>query len=116
MKVEGIQEINTDKIINALKSEGIVILKKSDLEEMLSSIHLSNRVDNRKKYISHKEVIGMFGVTDYWLRNQREKEESLIVCIPGKHQNTAWKYQIQSFLPKYISHLYYPLLYVACEP
>ncbi|WP_407269316.1 hypothetical protein [Tenacibaculum maritimum] len=94
--MDSVQNINSVKIVNALISEGLVLLKKSDLEEMLSSVNLSNMVDKRKKYISHKEAIKAYGVTDYWLKNQREDTNTVLKCIPGKNRNSAWKYQIQS--------------------
>lgn len=94
--MENIQNINPDNIINALLSKGLVLVKKEDLQEILSTINASNMVDNRRKYISHKEVISMFGVTDYWLKKQREAFNTKLVCISGDHSNTAWKYQIES--------------------
>ena len=94
--MEGIQEFNPDHIVNALLSKGLVILKKADLQEMITSINYSSRLDNRQKYISHKEAISMFNVTDYWLKNQREDSSTQLMCIPGKHKNSVWKYKIQS--------------------
>ncbi|WP_299836110.1 hypothetical protein [uncultured Tenacibaculum sp.] len=94
--MEGIQDLNSENIINALLNNGLVLLKKTDLEELLSSVALSNRVDNRKKYISHNEAIKMYGVTDYWLKKQRSDANTKLVCIAGNGRTGKWKYQIQS--------------------
>ena len=94
--MDSINEIKTDHVINALLSKGLVLLKKTDLEELLNIVNLRNRVDKRKTYISHKQVIEMYGVTDYWLKNQREEPNTELVCIPGKNRNSSWKYQVQS--------------------
>ncbi|MFL0083667.1 hypothetical protein V2647_14650 [Tenacibaculum maritimum] len=91
-----VQNINSVNLVNALISEGLVLVKKTDLEDMINKINLSNRVDNRKKYYTHKEIISMFGVTDYWLKKQREEADTLIKAIPGESKNSAWKYQKQS--------------------
>lgn len=90
------KQINSENIVQALLKEGLVLIKKTDLQEMITNINLSNRVDHRKKYITSKEAVAMFGITNYWLKKQRECEDSLLVCISGEHNNSAWKYQIQS--------------------
>ncbi|SED21324.1 hypothetical protein SAMN04489761_4643 [Tenacibaculum sp. MAR_2009_124] len=89
-------ELNSDNIINALLSQGLVLVKKADLEEMINNVNISNTIDRRKKYVSHKEIIKMFGVTDYWLKKQREAAGTKIKCIPGENKNSAWTYQIGS--------------------
>ncbi len=94
--MEVIKNVNPESIIEALQSAGLVLVNKTDLEELLLKINLENRVDHRCKYISHREVISMFGVTDYWLKRQREQAETKIVSIPGEFCNSAWKYKQQS--------------------
>lgn len=88
--------INKQELLINNDEKGLIILKKSDLEEMLTNVSISNRIDNRKKYVSHKEAIIMYNITDYWLKNQREDPNSKIICIPGEHNNTSWKYKIES--------------------
>lgn len=90
------QHIDTDNIINALLSKGLVLIKKTDLEELISEVSIKNMVDNRVKYISHKKAIKMYGITDYWLKKQREKPDTLLKSIPGENKNSSWKYQIKS--------------------
>ncbi|WP_272151652.1 hypothetical protein [Tenacibaculum aiptasiae] len=90
------QNLTSKNIVTALITEGLVLVKRTDLEEMMNKINLSNKVDNRNKYFTHKEITSMFGVTDYWLKKQREQPDTLIKSIPGENKNSAWKYKKQS--------------------
>ncbi|CAL2095483.1 conserved protein of unknown function [Tenacibaculum sp. 190524A02b] len=94
--MENTQELNNNSLLNAILNQELIVVRKSDLKELISEMLMSNRVDHRVKYASHKEVIKMFGVTDYWLKQQRSDPDTKLICNPGRCNNSSWKYQIQS--------------------
>ena len=94
------EKFTTSEVINAFLQEGLVVVKKADLENLMLRINAKSRVDNRNKYLSHKEVIDKYGVTDYWLRSRQPSinPDSLLVVDYGKHHNSKRRYQEQSVI------------------
>lgn len=86
--------VSIQEVLNA----DYVILKKSDLMDLLVQVNMQTKVDARKKYISKKEAIAKYNLTRYWFEVAENDVDSLLRIQYGKYKNSAKKYNEQSII------------------
>lgn len=72
--------LTSKQIVSAIVNEGLVLIKQKDLETLIEKASVNKMVDNRIKYVGHKEIKQMYGVTNYWLKKQREDPYTKLKC------------------------------------
>ena len=90
-----LQNISNQQIIEAFKSEGVVFVKKKDLQEMLNALS-SRLTDNRVKWITRTEAKRLYGLTKYWFMDSENDPETKLKMDPGTGKTSTKKYSIKS--------------------
>lgn len=86
------------QLVNSLQALGLVVIDKKALDELLLKTSLKTRVDKRVKYISKKEAIATYNVTDYWLKKAEVDPYSKLKVNHGEAANSKKKYNEQSII------------------
>lgn len=72
--------------IQDIQNSKYVILKRTDLEDLLINVRQKTQVDKRVKWIDRKTATAKYGVSRYWLETAEKDIFSLLKVskLPGK--------------------------------